>query len=381
MKILHTSDWHIGHTFFDYDRLDEHAAAIYRIAAIAEAERPDAMLVSGDIFHSYMPSGKARRLFVEKIDAIRRRVPGMRIIVTAGNHDNASYHDIFATPWRRDGVYLVGSLPSDPADAIVELPGCGFIAAVPYVSARRIGGVYTEIGAEIARRNTTGLPVVFMGHIAVSGCRATGHDSDGVTVGNIDCLPPGVLGDGFYDYAALGHIHGPQTFAGGRARYCGSLLPVSFDEVWEHTVSIVEIGCRGDMPSVREIAVEPVYGVLTIEGDWESCLKELQGLDPGRRVYVRLKVTQEAPLPLDADRTARDACAGKQARFCNILYCPAMKTPADSRAGAMSVDDFDAATPLDIARRYISLRGAAVTERQLGLLTDVIESVSEEDRL
>ena len=381
MKILHTSDWHIGHTFFDYDRLAEHAAALDRLGDIVAAEQPDAMLVCGDIFHTYMPSGKARRLLVEKIDAIHRRVPGMRIIITAGNHDNAAYHEIFATPWLRDGVHLVGTMPADPAEAVIEIPGRGFIAAVPYISARRIGGVYESVGAEIARRNTAGLPVVFMGHIAVSGSRSTGHDSDGVTVGNIECLPLGVLGDGLYDYAALGHIHGPQTFAGGRARYSGSLLPVSFDEVWDHTVSIVEIGRRGDIPAVREISVGTDYGVETIEGDWDTAVGALRALGPEHRAYVRLRVTQDAPLPLDAARTAREACEGKQVRFCNILYCPAATTDGDSDRTAMSVDDFEAATPLDIARRYIAARGMSVTDGQIDLLRQVIESVNGEDRV
>lgn len=381
MKILHTSDWHIGHTFFDYDRLDEHAAALDRLADIAAAELPDAFIVSGDIFHTYMPAGKARRLFVEKIDAIHHRVPSMRIIITAGNHDNAAYHEIFATPWLRDGVHLIGTMPTDPTDAIVELPGCGFIAAVPYISARRLGNVYSEIGAAIAERNSAGLPVVFMGHLAVSGCRATGHDADDFTIGNIDCLPLSVLGDDCYDYAALGHIHGPQTFAGSRVRYCGSLLPVSFDEEWPHTVSIVEIGHRGELPVIREVPIAPDFDVVTIEGDWNTAIADLRDFDPTRRAYVRLKVTQEAPLPLDANRQARDICLEKAARFCNITYCPVTSTERVDAPEAMSVDDFEAATPLDIARRYIATRGGAISDDQLALLRDVINSVNEDDRL
>lgn len=381
MKIIHSSDWHIGHTFFDYDRLDEHIAALDRLAEIAEAECPDAMVVSGDIFHSYMPAGKARRLFVEKIDAMHRRVPSMHIIITAGNHDNAAYHEVFATPWLRDGVHLIGTMPANPADAIVELPGCGFIAAVPYISARRLGNVYSEIGAAIAERNSAGLPVVFMGHLAVSGCRSTSHDSDDFTIGNIDCLPLSVLGDDCYDYVALGHIHGPQTFDGGHIRYSGSLLPVSFDEVWQHTVSIVEIGHRGDLPVIREVPIEPDYEVVTLEGNWNSAIAALRAFDPARRAYVRLKVTQEAPLPLDADRQARDICLNTAARFCNITYCPVTSAERIDAPEAMSVNDFDAATPLDIARRYIATRGAAISDDQFALLQEVINSVNEDDRL
>lgn len=381
MKIIHSSDWHIGHTFFDYDRLDEHAAALDRLADIAAAERPDALIVSGDIFHTYMPAGKARRLFVEKIDAMHRRVPSMHIIITAGNHDNAAYHEIFATPWLRDGVHLIGTMPANPTDAIVELPGCGFIAAVPYISARRLGNVYSEIGAAIAERNSAGLPVVFMGHLAVSGCRATGHDADDFTIGNIDCLPLSVLGDDCYDYAALGHIHGPQTFAGDRVRYCGSLLPVSFDEEWTHTVSIVEIGHRGELPVIREVPIAPDFDVVTIEGDWDKAIADLRDFDPTRRAYVRLKVTQEAPLPLDANRQARDICLEKAARFCNITYCPVTLTERVDAPEAMSVDDFEAATPLDIARRYIATRGGAISDDQLALLREVINSVNEDNRL
>ncbi|MDE6207817.1 MAG: exonuclease SbcCD subunit D [Muribaculaceae bacterium] len=379
MKIIHTSDWHIGHSFFDFERYEEHARALAQLSDIVAAEQPDALLVSGDIFHSYTPSSRARRLFVDAIEEIHQRSTRTHIIVTAGNHDNAAYHEVFSTPWRKAGVHTIGLYTGEVDSLIIEIPGVGYVGAVPYVPARRMNGLYERVMARIAELNTAALPVVLMGHLAVSGCQSTGHDDDGATIGNIDCCTPDILSTG-YDYVALGHIHKPQTFEGMSVRYSGSLLPVSFDETWLHTVSIVDIPTHGADISIREAVIEPMYDVLTIEGAWTEVYEKLREIDVRRNCYIRLKVSQEDALPYNADFFARQECDGVHKRFCTMQYEHVARRSEYKPVNTMDIDAFSAATPLEIATRYADMRGFVFDNDMAAMLESVLDKIEQEDR-
>ena len=107
----------------------------------------------------------------------------------------------------------------------------------------------------VEERNQGNLPVVLMAHLALTGSDITGQD-DGR--GGMEYTDIRLMGEG-YDYLALGHIHFPQTLLGGRARYCGSPLPVSFDESYGHSVSLVELAAHGAMPEVRTLPVRNAW--------------------------------------------------------------------------------------------------------------------------
>lgn len=87
MKILHTSDWHIGHQLYGHERAEDHAHVFNQIAEIVAQEKPDAMVVSGDVFHTAIPTLQAQKQLVEYLISIQNAHPGMTTVVTAGNHD------------------------------------------------------------------------------------------------------------------------------------------------------------------------------------------------------------------------------------------------------------------------------------------------------
>ncbi len=155
MKILHTSDLHLGHTLYGYDRTEEHEAMLRAIEAAVATHRPDALIISGDIFHISQPSAAVQRMFSESIARIHRMSPDMTTIAIAGNHDSPSRHEVFRTPWRELNVYAIGLPDTEcPENHIIEVPGKGFIIAVPYVYSRNLPeGFYQSLLALTAEKN------------------------------------------------------------------------------------------------------------------------------------------------------------------------------------------------------------------------------------
>lgn len=161
MKILHTSDWHLGHTLYNFDRTEEQRAMLQQMIQLVKVERPDVFLLCGDVYHTSQPSAAVQTLFTNALVKIHEAHPEMSIIITAGNHDSGTKHEIFRTPWRALNVYAIGSIDKDrPDEHIIEIPGKGYIVAIPYVHERNIpAGFFQRLLDEVNDRNTAGLPV------------------------------------------------------------------------------------------------------------------------------------------------------------------------------------------------------------------------------
>ena len=110
MKILHTSDWHLGHTLYNFDRTEEQTAMLAQIIDIVREEKPDAFLLSGDVYHTSQPSAAVQKMFTDAIVQIHEANPDMTIVITAGNHDSGTKHEIFKTPWQALKVFSVGNI-------------------------------------------------------------------------------------------------------------------------------------------------------------------------------------------------------------------------------------------------------------------------------
>ena len=155
MKILHTSDWHLGHVLYGYDRTEEQQAMLEQMAGIVEQQKPDVFLLCGDVFHTSQPSNAVQTMLSEGLVKIHEACPQMVIVMTAGNHDSGSKHEIFRTPWRALNVYAIGRLEKEkPEEHIIEVPGKGYIIAVPYVNEMNLPeGFFQQLLDKVAERN------------------------------------------------------------------------------------------------------------------------------------------------------------------------------------------------------------------------------------
>ena len=341
MKILHTSDWHLGSRLHNWDGTEEELHFFAQLAATVEKEQPDALVVSGDIFDTGAPGNDVAKRFTDALLDVTARCPDMTTVVIAGNHDSYSRLVVDKELWRRARVHVFGMPAEDAAGMavfeknVVILPGKGVIAAVPFCHPRNFPTVdgatgdnreknYFEGLAKYVAEHSAGLPAVLMAHLAVKGdLDFRGHDKF-LVIGGEECVDVDSLGAG-YGYVALGHIHCPQWVKGGTkvVRYCGTPRPIHFDETYDHGVDVVTIEA-GKAPEARTQVFEPLHALATIGGKdglpFEDALKALAELPLPPGTYIRLNVrlgVGELPGP-DWTERARKNCAAKGFRFCVI---------------------------------------------------------------
>lgn len=336
MKIIHTADLHLGQVIYqNYDRCDEHGHFFDQLTTWCKEERPDALVVSGDIYDIQQPSAATRKVFNDYFASLQRSLPSMHIVVTAGNHDSASRIQADHSIWALHNTTLIGSSPSldlleseDEGwmdDYIIRL-GSGYIIALPYMTGER-KELIQRLLDKVAEENTDGKPVVMMGHLTITGADATGH---GIEIGNIKTLDAEAMGKG-YDYLALGHIHKPQTighpedcmcmesinYPAGVIRYSGSALHVSCDEQYPHTVSVVEIDKHGGTVTLSQRRIDELRHFYTLPLGGGSYHTENEALDGVRsfceekgKGYIRLQVDHSTYLSANFTQQVYDIIGG-----------------------------------------------------------------------
>jgi len=396
-KFIHTSDWHLGQNFYGYDRSEEQSDFLQQLADIVRKHTPDALLVSGDIYNTAAPSNATVNMYVNAMLDIHRACPTMAIIVIAGNHDSASRLDSDRRLWELAGVTVVGSITrgdkgkADLAHHLVNVGDKGIVAAVPFaypasfplttddpMDTTQRQQAYFQALLDLAdAHNTNGLPVVLMAHLAVSNSDFTGHDRDM----KMECVNLSTLGTG-YDYAALGHIHRPQQVS-EHARYCGTPVPVSFDEQCEHSVTIVEIDAHGSQPVISTKQIKNIKPLHTIPAnepvDFEVALQQLQAINPNERSYIRLNVKVDRYLPHGAQEKAVQAVKDKQCRFCEIKKT--VTATEYHRASQMTVEQLNRMLPIDVANQFfIDKTGEPMTQQEQAMFNEIYHEIEKENR-
>ena len=387
MKILHTSDWHLGHTLYNYDRTEEQMVMLLQMVNIVREQKPDVFLLCGDVYHTPQPSAAVQTMLTNALMEIHDTNPDMTIVITAGNHDSGTKHDIFRTPWKALKVYTVGSVDANQKeDLIIEVPGKGYVIAVPYANERNMPkGLFKDLLDIANEKNVDNLPIVMMAHTTVRGCDFAGHENGSeYAVGGIDSYDLDEMGTG-YDYLALGHIHHGQFIHSGKhnVRYCGTPIPVSFDENYKHSVSIVEITEHGEKPMVVEIEIDPHRPLVTLPTEgvatWEDAKELLENYPNDIEAYIRLNVEVDDFLPVEAHAEALMICEDKKCRFCVINSRRLKKNRKEAKV--MSVQEFKAEEPIGIAERYAKDLGKEFDNDLKELFNETLAALKEEERL
>lgn len=403
MKILHTSDWHLGHQLYEYDRIDEHRSFLQQLTRVMAEEQPDAMVVCGDVFDRVAPSAEARQLYVKALLALRDQCPDVQIIVMAGNHDGKAALEVEGMLWDRLQVKVVGQVERLEDGSvnfdrhIVEVHdntghAAGFIIAVPHIyehgypqlgeaqtKEERQRAFFQRLLDETARRNPDGLPVVLTAHLSLTGSNFAGHIF-AQSVGNIETVDQATLGRG-YDYLALGHIHNAKTFTGEGpvARYCGTPLAISFDETGHHGVTIVTLN-PGEQPGIREVDIRNPRPLLTIPDKplpFEEALRELAGFPADKPAYIRLNVLYDAPLPYNYVEQILQTLQAKQARYC-CVKTSLVKKKENAEEESLVVNADNMPDPLTLADFfYLKKFKVTLADQQREMLEEVVNQCRE----
>ncbi len=391
MKFIHTADWHLGNSFHGHDRTGEHRHFLNWLLNTIVDQQPDALLIAGDVFDSSNPSAQAEELLYDFLLQATTLLPGLQIVITAGNHDSGSRLEAPASLLKMHNVYvrgLVHRTDSDTPDFDYYLlplaPRGGSEAAcvcmaVPFLRGGDYpAGLTPEEGLKYffgnlhqayARSEFRGLPLVVAAHFYASGADICGEDhSERLVVGGQDCVEAGVVGRNVA-YTALGHIHKHQQVGGApNAFYSGSALPMSFSEIsYRHGVQLVDVDAKGHA-SISFVAYEPLRTLCRIPESGGAARAEdvvdaigrlpKRGKNDGGEnwPYLEIRVEERQPEPtLMHDVT--EALKDRAVHFCRMVrVSSASPEQRDSAADNAPRESLEELTPLQMARRVFQTR-------------------------
>ena len=374
MKILHTSDWHLGHTLYEHDRTEEMRAFAVQLCDIVRHEQPDALLVCGDVYDRAAPPVAAHELYVDTLLRLRSECPSMQLVVTAGNHDSKASLQVEGRIWNQLGMRIVGQ-PERTADGevdwerfIVAVEGKGYIIAVPHIyeqnypsdnpdlpREQRKQAFFKHLADMVAERNVDGLPVVMMAHLWAEGAQGSNNPVGGLEstlIGDMAAADSGV------DYLALGHIHQVQRVSDAPvAWYCGSPLPTSFDSGGQHGLLKVDVQHHGPV-AVEHIDIANPMPLLTLPAEpssFDEAINELAMIDSDQAGYLRLNLLRDGSRPADYVERIMHAIEGKQLNYCTIALTDPPETPLpDTSPTLITFSEMQTKSPADIAAMHFA---------------------------
>lgn len=408
MRLLHTSDWHLGQCLHQFDRSYEHERFLAWLLETLVAEEVDALLIAGDVFDSSNPPASAQARFYEFLSAARQRLPGLDIVIAGGNHDSPGRLEAPAPLLARFGASVVGAVSRcagaiDVERLLVPLKNRdgqvkAWCIAMPFLRPgdvprvedsenpyqAGIAALYDSAFECAKRRRQAGQAIVAMGHCHLTGGQVSETSERCIVIGGAEALPASVF-DPNIAYVALGHLHFAQRVARDETRrYCGSPLPLSFAEVdYPHQVVLVELDGES-VASVRELRVPRAVDLLRVPerpAPIEQVLAELAALEPPARSeaewpYLLVRVQLTAPEP-GLRALIDEAIAGKSLRLARIETSYAATGKAGT-APAISIDELNALAPLDFFERLYRHRfNEAAPEALLSAFGELLGTVGE----
>lgn len=311
MKFFHLSDLHIGLKLMNHDMREDQEYILSEVIEVAGREKPDAIVIAGDIYDKAVPSAEAVEVFDCFLEKLTEAAPEAVIMMISGNHDSAPRIDCFRKVLSRQNVYMVGQPPRMETEYIEKVTlndayGKVNFYLLPFVKpsmVKQVVGVdengnnlsYNEtlhrlIGREKINSDERNVLVSHQFYLP-SGKNAEDverMDSEMRTVGNIDEVSADVLEK--FDYAALGHIHKPMKVGSELYRYCGTPLACSVSEAQQQKgIIMVEMGVKGEIKTTI-LPLEPLRQVKVVKGTLEEVLKE------SCKDYVTVILTDKADL-------------------------------------------------------------------------------------
>ena len=406
MKILHTSDWHLGQNFYNKSRKNEHERFLQWLLEQVSEHDIDAIIVAGDIFDTSTPPSYAREMYNKFV--VDSNKIGCQLVLLGGNHDSVSVLKETQQLLKYMGADVIPNTNEDHATQVVELKGKkgdveALVCAIPFIRPRDVltsqagvSGVerQKQLGdaikqhyqsvyeAAVTKRatyeNHEHMPIIATGHLTAMGVQQSDSVRD-IYVGNLD----GFAADGFpdADYIALGHIHRPQVVAKREyIRYCGSPIPLSFDELKsQKQVCVVEF-VEGER-TISQLAVPTFQPLAEIKGDLseiESQLNQYIGVEEGQSVWLSIEVQAQDYLS-DLQERMRALTEGLNVEVLQLRRARERRNQGLEQESAETLSEL---TPMDVFEKRIALEEfetdseKARLERMTVKFKQVMEEVS-----
>ncbi|WP_296254044.1 exonuclease SbcCD subunit D C-terminal domain-containing protein [Pseudomonas sp. UBA4194] len=409
MRLLHTSDWHLGQSLHGQERDFEHASFLRWLLKQLAQRQPDVLLVAGDIFDTVNPPVKAQERLYNFIVSAHEQQPHLTIVMIAGNHDSGSRIELPGTLMKRLRAHALGRVMwledgrLDSERLLLPLPDAsgqirGWCLALPFLRPAEvtgavlgedylqgIGKVHELLIAAANAKRTTGQALIAVSHAHMAGGSVSMESERSLVIGSAEALPASLFDDTI-TYVALGHLHKPQKVNGEeRIRYSGSPIPLSFSEI-DYPHQILDIHCDGEqLVSVEPVLIPRAVDLLRIgPAPLATVLERIAELAPVDLLadllahpWLEVRVVLDEPQP-DLRQQVETALQGKAVRLVRI---------AAEYAGRRGVDDdeqtelieLDQLTPQELfSRAWLDSYGSEVDAQTLDDFAQLLQEVQME---
>ena len=304
MKLFHLSDLHIGKRVNEFSMIEDQKYILERILDLVEAEKPDGIILAGDIYDKQIPSAEAVQVFDTFITKLAEKE--LPVFIISGNHDSAERLAFGGRLLDSRGIYLSpvydGTITKIP---LKDQYGTVWVHLLPFIRPSIVRHVFEDEADSVTDVQSAVQTVIrhmeidpadrniLVAHQFVTGASQCG--SEDIQVGGLDNIDAAVFE--LFDYTALGHIHSPQNVGNGMVRYCGTPLKYSFSEAdQEKSVTVVELEEKGNVMT-RLLPLRPMRDMRKIRGTYMELTARLFYQDMDCNDYIQVTLTDEDDVP------------------------------------------------------------------------------------
>ena len=382
MKLIHLSDLHFGKKLHEHSLLEDQKFICDEILNIIKEEKPDAVLIAGDVYDKSLPSVEASSLASDFFTELANLK--IKTLVISGNHDSAERMNCFSDLIRLSGIHIAHPYDGSTQKIVLEDEfGPVNIYLLPFIKPVDVKHFNQEAAENITDYDSAvrfaieGMNLdllernVLVAHQFVTG--ASTSDSETFSVGGLDNV--GVDAFSAFNYVALGHIHKPQALS-STLRYCGTPLKYSFSEA-EHnkSVTVINLDKEGKV-QIEEIALRPLHDLVEIEGKYSELMnndfyKDFPQNERGElKDYYHITLTDEDDI-IDAARKLRSI-------YKNLLLLSYQGREVETLAG-LDEDALEKKSELELCMNFFEdQNGRLIYDEEKALLIEVIESLRRE---
>ena len=378
MKFIHISDLHLGKRIYEYSLLEEQAQILNQIIEITDSEKPDDVLIAGDVYDKPIPPAEAVKLFDDFLVRLSQRKT--EVFVISGNHDSPERIAFGARIMSAGGIHLspVYNGEIEPFSMSDEY-GKVNVYMLPFVKPAHVRcfcdeeiASYTDaIRAAVSKmRINSAERNVLVTHQFVTG--AARCESEEISVGGSDNVDAAVFEP--FDYVALGHLHSPQNCGSPKIRYCGTPLKYSFSEVKDKkSVTVAELLEKGNM-RYKTIELTPLHELVELKGTYEEItLKSFYENTTWREDYTHITLTDEEDIP--------DAISKLKPIYQRLMKLDYDNKRTRNNAIIESAESVETKSPLELfADFYMLQNNQPMSGEQTDFMKELIEKVWEDEQ-
>ena len=378
MKFIHLSDLHLGKRVNEYSMLEDQEYILKKIINIIDEEKPEAVIIAGDVYDKSVPSAEAVQLFDDFLVKLAKRK--LEVFVISGNHDSPERIAFASRIMDTSGIHMspVYSGKIEPY-SMKDVHGEVNIYMLPFIKPAHVRrysdeeiSSYTDavrlaisqMEIDPAKRN------ILVTHQFVTG--AARSESEEISVGGTDNVDGSVFKD--FDYVALGHIHSPQNCGSDHIRYCGTPLKYSFSEAKDQkSVTVVEMGEKGNV-SYKTIDLIPKRDLVELKGSYaDLTLRSFYEGTTYQEDYTHITLTDEEDIP--------DAIGKLRVVYHNMMKLDYDNKRTQSKMNIEGTADVENKSPLDLFKDFYELQNnQPMSEEQTAFMQDLIENIWEDEK-